>query len=288
MNWDFLDSQNFFKIAASVALIALFLTARTLVIRTMLKGAPKSEIRRRWIVGVRNGTWLIITLGLAAIWAEAIESFGTAILAVAVAFVIATRELIQDILGNFVRTTTNMYSIGDRIEVGSHRGDVVDLNLFSTRILEVGPGKASHLRTGRMIIIPNGKLLDTIVVNESSMKQYVVHTFTVPVALKNDWRKAEAILLRAAEAECAPFLDQARSHMAALERTHGLKRLPLKPRVMVELSQPDRVSLNVRVPAPVGRQGALEQAILRQFLANESWKAGKPSEKTPVVTEAMG
>lgn len=279
---DILSSPYLFKIIASVVLIVLSIAIRTALIRTILRGAPKSEIRRGWVVSIRNATWLIILLGLAAVWAEAIESFGTAILAVAVAFVIATKELIQGALGGFVRTTTNMYSIGDRIEVGTHRGDVVDLNLFSTTILEVGPGKSSHLRTGRTVIIPNLKLLDTTVVNESSMKQYVVHSLSVPVALKHDWKKAEGVLLRAAETECAPFLDEARTHMEALERQHGLKRLLLRPRVMLEVADTEKVNLVVRFPAPVGRQGTLEQAILRRFLEDSSWKVETtPAQATP-------
>jgi small-conductance mechanosensitive channel len=287
MNWALLDSPYFFKLTASVVLIVASLAIRTVIIRAILRETLQSEIRRRWVVSVRNATWLIITLGLAAVWAEAIESFGTAILAVAVAFVLATKELIQGVMGNFVRTTTNMYGIGDRIEIDSHRGDVVDLNLFSTTILEVGPGPASHLRTGRTVIIPNSRLLDTIVVNESSMKQYVVHSFTVPVSLKDDWKKCEELLLQAAEEECAPFLEEAREHMARLEREHGLRRLPLKPRVIVELSQPDRVNLIVRVPAPVGRQGTLEQAILRRYLDGGAWKELENGPGEPVSSETL-
>ncbi len=272
MNWQFLEGPLLFKIAASVLLVALVLTLRAALSRTLRRAAPKSEIRRRWLVTIRNVAWVVIALGLVPIWLETIGNFGTAILAVAVAVVIATKELIQGVLGSFVRTATDMYSIGDRIEVGSHRGDVVDLNLFSTTILEVGPKAPSHLRTGRTVSIPNGMLLTTTVTNESSMNRFVVHTLSVPVSLDDDWKKAEAALLEAAETECTTFLQEARRHMATLEREHGLSRLPLKPRVLLEFGQPDRVNLLVRVPAPVGRQGTVEQAILRRYLESEPWK----------------
>lgn len=274
MSWEaFLQSPYLYKVLTSLALVVGALAVRTLVIRMILKGAPKSEVRRGWVVSVRNATWLVIVLGLAAVWAEALVGFGTALLAFAVAFVIATKELIQGVLGNFVRTTTNMYSIGDRIEVGTYRGDVVDLNLFTTTILEVGPGHTSHLRTGRTIVLPNLQLLTEPVVNESAMKQFVVHSFAVPVSLEDDWKKAEEVLLEAARKECAPYLDEARRHMNALEREHGLQSLPLQPRILVGVSEPDRVTLTVRVPTPVGRQGPIEQAILRAYLENPVWRS---------------
>lgn len=267
----FLDPY-LYKILTSLAVIVGALAIRTLVIRIILKGAPRSEVRRGWVVSVRNATGLVIILALAAVWAEALVGFGAALLAFAVAFVIATRELIQGVLGNFVRTTSNMYSIGDRIEVGAYRGDVVDLSLFTTTILEVGPGHTSHLRTGRTVVFPNMQLLTAPVVNESSMKQFVVHAFTVPVSVDDDWKKVEGVLLEAAQKECAPYLDEARRHMNALEREHGLQSLPLQPRILVDLSDPDRVNLTVRVPAPVARQGPIEQAILRAYLEDPVWK----------------
>lgn len=39
--------------------------------------------------------------------------------------------------------------------------------------------------------------------------------------LLEDWQNPEMILLEEAQRECVPFLEEARSHMAKLERTQG-------------------------------------------------------------------
>jgi small-conductance mechanosensitive channel len=186
------------------------------------------------------------------------------VVAFAVAFVVATKEFILCINGSFLRATTNAYAIGDRISIEGHRGDVIDLTLFSTTLLEVGPGENHHLRTGRTVVIPNSKLLSTSVVNESSMKPYVLHVFSVPV--EGDWGRAEQILLEAAEAEAASFLTEAKERMKRLETRHGLEGLPTNPRVHVQIPEAGKVSLLVRTPTLIGRQGAMEQAILRRYL----------------------
>jgi small-conductance mechanosensitive channel len=195
-----------------------------------------------------------------------VESFGALVLALGVGFVIATKELLMCVTGSFLRTVANTYSVGDRVEIGGFRGDVIDLTLFTTTLLEVGPSPNLHLRTGRTIVVPNSKLLGDVVVNESFMKQYVVHVFNVPVRMDGEWRKAEETLLKAAEAECAPFLEEARTYMESLERSHGLRGLPVQPRTLLHLTDPDKALIVVRVPAPVGRQGAIEQAIVRRYL----------------------
>jgi small-conductance mechanosensitive channel len=266
MNLDLTDLAPYARILATVLAVIAILVLRNVIVRAILHNAPKGEVRRRWIVAARNVTVFAVLVVVLAIWSGQIAPYATALLAFAVAKVIATKEIIQCLLGGFIRTVANTYSIGDRIEIGPHRGDVIDITPLTTTLLEVGPGKLSHLRTGRTVVVPNSKLTDGYVVNESAMKQYVVHYLTVPVAKHEDWSKVEECLRAAAEAECASFIEEARGHMAALEREHGLRGLPLRPRVFVDLPDSGKLNLMVRVPSPVGAQGRIEQAILRRFL----------------------
>jgi hypothetical protein len=232
--------------------------------RSVLRYMSRADLRLRWMVGLRNIVVLLALVGLASIWMDELRAFATAVVAFAVAFVIATKEFILCINGSFLRATTNAYAIGDRISINGQRGDVIDLTLFSTTLLEVGPGENHHLRTGRTVVVPNSELLSHPVVNESSMKPYVLHVFAVPV--EGDWEKAEKILLEAAEAEAAPFLADAKEQMRRLEESHSLDGLPTQPRVHVQIPETGKVCLLVRTPTPIGRQGAIEQAILRKYL----------------------
>jgi small-conductance mechanosensitive channel len=284
----FANSPTEVKITLSVAMIVAVIGLRAFLTSSVFRRISPPEERRRWMVRTRNVLALVTVLALAAIWADALRTLAVSMLAIAVAFVIATKDLIQSLLGGVMRSATNAYSVGDRIEVGSHRGDVIDQNLFRTTIMEVGPGTSFHLRTGRIISFPNSKLLETYVINESYSKQYVNHMFSVPIKMEQDWKKAEEILLEAAREECAHYLEFAQRSMKNLEDTHGLDGLPVQPRVSVQLSDPNRINLLVRVPALVGRQGRVEQAIVRRFLerfVEARLVAAKPSP-SPVCSES--
>jgi small-conductance mechanosensitive channel len=272
-------------VIASVIVIVLAIVLRVVLMRTITRHVEHPEARRRWIVSVRNWVVVAIIIGLATIWGAALRTFAVSVVALVVAFVVATKELIQCINGSVLRTAAKAYSVGDRIQIEKHRGDVIDVNFFSTTILEVGPGRPFHLRTGRTIVIPNSKLLLASVVNESHMKGLVLHVFTVPLRLEDDWRQAEQILLNAAVEECKPFVEPARATMEQLEREHGLEGIPLTPRITMTMPEAGKLSLIVRFPAPVGRQGRLEQAILRRFLdeyrAPQAGEAAEPDLATP-------
>ena len=252
------------KFAASLTILAFAIATQMVLRQSVLRYMSRADLRLRWMVGVRNAVLLLALVGLASIWMDELRAFAAAVVAFAVAFVIATKEFILCINGSFLRATTNAYVLGDRISIDGHRGDVIDLTLFSTTLLEVGPGENYHLRTGRTVVIPNSQLLTSSVVNESSMKPYVLHVFSVPVG--SDWEGAERILLDAARVETASFLADAKERMKRLETTHSLEGLPTQPRVYVQIPEIGQVRLLVRTPAPIGREGAIEQAILRRYL----------------------
>jgi small-conductance mechanosensitive channel len=169
--------------------------------------------------------------------------------------------------GSLLRAGSGAFAVGDRIEMGGVRGDVIDSTLLTTTLLEVGP---THLRTGRAVVVPNSALLSGTVVNETFMDQYVVHVMTIPVGANADWEHAERVLLEAAREVCGEHVEPARRFMDALSRRHALPELSVEPRVLVSIPKPDEVGLVLRVPTPVRERGRVEQQILRGYLARRA------------------
>ncbi|WP_146429413.1 mechanosensitive ion channel domain-containing protein [Blastopirellula retiformator] len=75
------------------------------------------------------------------------------ILAFAVAVVIALKELIQCISGSIMKAVGRPFKLGDRIEFHNIRGDVIDHNVLTTTILELGPDQMTQQLTGRAIVL---------------------------------------------------------------------------------------------------------------------------------------
>ncbi|MDO9620668.1 MAG: mechanosensitive ion channel, partial [Moraxellaceae bacterium] len=81
------------------------------------RDALEPDMKRRWLVSVRNATFLLFLMGIMLIWAREIQTVALSMVAIAAALVLATREIILCLLGSLYRTSTNAYSIGDRIEI---------------------------------------------------------------------------------------------------------------------------------------------------------------------------
>ncbi len=267
MSLPFTDSALIPDVLKSLTLLAIVLMLRIALTRAVLASQTLSvETRRRWVLTIRNFAALIFIVGLVFIWAHELSTFAVSLVAIAVALVLATKELILCLSGSVVRAGTNAYTLGDRIEIGTTRGNVVDQNLLATTVLEVGPGHSSSQYTGRAVTFPNSLLLSHPVVNETYMKEYTVHIVTVPLALEQDWVRAEKWLLEIAAEECASFMEEAAHHMKQLEGKAWLDAPSVQPRVTLHLPEPGRVDLLLRIPAPSHRTARIEQAILRRFL----------------------
>src|ERR1044072_4775584 len=190
----------------SLLLLLSVIIARTLIVRSIARNSALTmEAKRRWVVAVRNSMVFVFLLGLVVIWAHELQAFAVSIVALAAALVLATKELLVCWSGAALRGGGKVYSVGDRIQIAGHRGVVLDHDIFATKLLEIGPGQASHLYTGRVTVFPNSLLFMNPLVKENPDQEYGLYILAIPLKENEDWRNAERHLLDAARAECISY-----------------------------------------------------------------------------------
>jgi small-conductance mechanosensitive channel len=262
-----IDSSVVLDGLKSILWLLSLLIIRTLIVRAISKNPTLSmEAKRRGVVSVRNTMVFALLVGLVVIWAHELQAFAVSLVALAAALVLATKELILCLSGAALRVGGKVYSVGDRIQIAGHRGVVLDHDVFATKLLEIGPGQASHLYTGRVTVFPNSLLFTNALVKENPDQEYGLYILTVPLKDKDGWRDAERHLLDAAKAECSPFMEEAGRHMKLLEQTTLLEAPSPEPRLTIQIIETGRVQLVLRFPAPDRGRSRIEQAILRRYL----------------------
>jgi len=242
-----------------------------------------AKIRRRWIAALRNVVLILLAAGIAVVWSDQIRAITATMMVVAVAVVLATKEYFLNLTGFLFRSTAHFFAVGDRIEVGDVRGDVIDQSFLGITVMEIS---GSHIYTGRAIFIPNLKFLSSTVKNESYMKDFVFHFVTVPVKKEDGWQVSRDALLEAAGTVCRPFLGEARKHMKRLTDQQSLDAPSVEPRIFTRLPKPDQIDLILRAPLPARRRGRLEQEIIQAYLARLENSKAPPGQATKGETVA--
>lgn len=269
IGWMQFDSSVVLDGLKSLILLVSIVLTRTLVVRWISRNPTLSmEAKRRWVVTTRNSMVFVFLTGLVVIWAHELQAFAVSLVALAAALVLATKELILCWSGAALRVGSKVYAVGDRIQIAGYRGVVLDHDVFATKLLEIGPGQATHLYTGRVTSFPNSLLLTNALVRENPDQEYGLYTLIVPLKADEDWQKAERTLLAGAKAECGPFMEEAARHMKMLEQTNLLEAPSPEPRITIQLQEPGRVHLVLRFPAPDRGRSRVEQAMLRRYLVD--------------------
>ncbi|MEO6699442.1 MAG: mechanosensitive ion channel family protein, partial [Paraperlucidibaca sp.] len=225
------------------------------------------EMKQRWLVSVRNITFVLFLLGLALIWAREIETVAVSMVAVAAAIVLATREMILCLLGALYRSSTNAYSIGDRIEINGLKGQVMDADMLSTTLIEITQASVTKGSFGRVVTIPNSQLLTQSVFNESRLGRFAMHTVMVQLPRAESWQAAEIAMLQTARDEIGRYASDLVKHARELQRQHGLGVPMLTPRLRVVLNNFEYTELQLYLPVPIVERFDIEQRVVRAAAA---------------------
>lgn len=254
-------------ITTAIVLVGLWLM-RYLVVRWLRNPNHKwsAELRRRWIANFKIIHLVVTLFALTYIWSEQVYAFAVSIFAIALAVVLAVKELLLCLNGSLLRLRGHAYDVGDRIEINGIRGDVIDVNLLSTTVMEVGPGDLTQQQTGRSISLPNSLLLTHPVVNESFLQNFLLHNITIPLNRNEDWRRAKKLLLEIAQDECSPFLEQARARVLEIERKQLMDFPSVEPRISMHLLDLEQLNMILRIPTPAHQKGRIERNIIDRFM----------------------
>jgi small-conductance mechanosensitive channel len=226
-----------------------------------------NDVRLRWRSQSRLLIFFLLCFGLLLVWGKELQTLALSLVAVAVALVIATKEWISCVMGSLFRLGSRSFSVGDRVEIGGLRGDVIDTGLVATKLLETGP---AHDRTGRMVIVPNSALLTERIINETFTDDYVLHLFVVSLAEGADWSRAEQVLLNEAREVAGRHREHARNSLVKIAKEHHLEERGEEsrdePTVLLHVADKGLVELIARVPTPAREKGSVEQEIVRRYL----------------------
>jgi small-conductance mechanosensitive channel len=264
----FLEQFLTTKLIATIVLVFVLGASRYIIARYIRRSRRDwtSQQRLRWISSTRSFVFILILVSVIFLWGETIQGFAISVFAIAFAMVFSVKELCMSFNGSVVRLRGKLFEIGDRIEVGEVRGDVIDTTLLSTTVEEVGRGASNHLYTGRRISFSNSIFLSQPVINESFLENYTMIRLEIPLKLEADWKGGKSLLLKIAEEEAAPYLEQSRRRMAQMERRRGMQLPSVEPRVTIGLPEVEKVVLHLRMPSPIHLKERLEQVVLSRFL----------------------
>jgi small-conductance mechanosensitive channel len=139
-------------------------------------------------------SYLMIILFLAVVFRERLGGLAIAIGVAGAGIAFALQEVVTSVAGWAAISFANFYKSGDRIQLGGIKGDVIDIGILRTTLMELGEWVKSDLYTGRIVRIANSFVFKEPVFNYSGDFPFLWDEITVPVTYASDHRLAREIL----------------------------------------------------------------------------------------------
>lgn len=265
---ELLQDPNVIRLIVTLLLVAAYFVARRIAFRWIVGDTHiLQEQQRRLVSGVRVAISVVLVICLFVVWGAHLQNLLLSLTAVMVAIVIATKELLMCLTGFLLRTTGRLFAVGDWIECNGLRGEVADVTLLSTNLLEVEPPEYGYGYTGRSLMLPNSLFLSHPVQALPFARMYVQHRFTITVEPDLDadaaleWLRAEAVRV------CVPFIEQIRQVNASMDRRLGIHVEGPDPFVTVGTTDDGKgLRFRLLIFCPRDQASAAEQDISRNFL----------------------
>jgi small-conductance mechanosensitive channel len=181
------------RLIRSAAIILILVVLHIVFLR--LIRSQDIQFRYRWR---KISTYVGVVLGIilvGRVWFEGVQTVATFIGILGAGLVIALRDMVTNIAAWFFILWRRPFVVGDRIQIGEHRGDVIDKRIFQFTLLEIGNWVDADQSTGRIIHVPNGRIFVEPVANYTAGLAYIWNEIPVTITFESDWKAAREILL---------------------------------------------------------------------------------------------
>jgi small-conductance mechanosensitive channel len=196
---------------------------------------------------------------------------------------VALQDVVASVAGAFSIGFSKLYTVGDRVQIGDTRGDVIDIGLLRTTIMETGSWVSKDLYNGRIVRVPNNILLKVPVFNYSQGFQFVWDEIKVLFTTASDCQLAREMLLRVARESIGEYITEARTSWKVISDYYRGANPPLEPTVTLAVNAGSlefTVSYVVDYNKRTAMQDKLFAKIVQEVTNSDGRLAWAPSSVT--------
>jgi small-conductance mechanosensitive channel len=224
------------KCVAAILGILLIHGAFHLLEQTLPRHFGRADARYKVRKFVVFTGYLVILLFLAILFEDRLGRLSFALGVAGAGVAVALQDLLASIAGAFSIAFSKLYVVGDRVQIGETRGDVIDIGLLRTTLMEVGSWVGRDLYSGRIVRIPNNAVLKASVFNYSQGFRFIWDQIKVVFTITSDATLARTTLLRVANEVIGEYLVAAQNSWNAVSDDYRTENPPIEPVVALAVN----------------------------------------------------
>jgi small-conductance mechanosensitive channel len=177
----------------------------------------------------------------------------------------ALQEVIASIAGWAAISVGGFYSVGDRVQVGGILGDVIDIGILRTTVMEIGQWVKADLYNGRIVRVANSFVFKEPVFNYSADFHFLWDEITVPVKYGSDYHRAREILLALAQEQVGSYIPHAHKDWEQMVKKYMIEEASVEPMVTM-IANDNWIEFTVRYVIDFKKRRSTKDALFTKIL----------------------
>lgn len=221
------------SVAAAIAVIVVLIISKFLqgYIGRYIK-ATETRYRARKFVDLAG--YVVAVFAITIVFSDKLGGFTVAFGVAGAGIAFALQEVIASVAGWIAISLGGFYSPGDRIELGGIKGDVIDISILRTTLMEVGEWVNGDLYTGRIVRITNSFVFKAPVYNYSGDFPFLWDEITLPERYGSDWKLARTMLRSLVEEVLVDYSNQVKDSWKDMVRQYRVEDANVEPMITLQ------------------------------------------------------
>ncbi|MBN2237618.1 MAG: mechanosensitive ion channel [Bacteroidales bacterium] len=210
------------------------------------------------------GYFLTIVL-LTIVFSDKLGGFTVALGVAGAGIAFALQEVIASFAGWLAIMFGRFYKTGDRVQLGGIKGDVMDIGVLRTTIMEMGQWVDGDLYNGRIVLVANSFVFKEPVYNYSGDFPFLWDEIKIPIQFGSNYEKTNQLLLQVGKEVAGHLSDQSKEKWSALQNKFRLEDAQTEPMVSL-IANDNWVEFTLRYVVNYKRRRATKTELFMRIL----------------------
>lgn len=229
---DLIETYPIFeKILILIVGILVIMWASRLLQRGVAHRIQANEARYNARKGISLISYLILIIFAIGVFSNQLSSLGVALGVIGAGIAFALQEVITSVAGWLAISFGQYYSVGDRVKLGQIRGDVIDIGILRTTLMEIGDWIGGDAYNGKVVRISNSFVFKEPVFNYSADFPFLWDEIKLPIKYGSDYQLVRTILQRVADEVVGEYAVSAREIWDQMVRKYMIEKARIEPAV---------------------------------------------------------
>lgn len=219
------------RIATSLLVLLAVIIAVQILHRVLVRYISDSGRRYHMRKAVTALGYLMAIFLMSLVFSDKLSSLTIAFGVAGAGIAFALQEVIASIAGWVAVSFGRFYQVGDRVQLGGIMGDVIDIGVLRTTLMECGGWVRSDAYNGRIVRVANSFIFKEPVYNYSADFPFLWDELVLPVRYGSDQKLAKKIFSEALAEVTSEFSAASKSVWTQMKHRYLLEDARVDPMV---------------------------------------------------------